>query len=295
MNYSFNKYLQRIPWYEFCRFITNECQRMNKTIYVFVLFLLHLSLAAQTDTLVTHTNKISCTVIKIQTDSIKYRLVNSKELLHISKKEVDKIIYKNGKSFSIKEDIRLKHIEGVSNFNDVVTSFTPDDTLHTIKISELQVPFNYELSGQKKYLEKRYAQLRIQAAMQGANLIYIPNQKALLTEGSTDSTMTQLLGIGYSSEKLSADTLEKIIGDKNNFTATHQWYLQEGKSDVYQLYFNGVLIIDEIIETDEKVTITGELKGFPKVSAFRLISISEKFFTINFIMNGTLYNVQVDL
>ena len=268
---------------------------MNKILFASILFLLKLSLIAQTDTLVTSDSKISCKVLKIQTDSIKYTLTGSKNILHISKKDVDRVIYKNGKVFSIKEDIRLKHIEGISNFNDVVISFTSADTLNTLRLEYIYIPVSYQSSGQKNYLEKKYTLLRIQAAMQGANLIYIPEQKILTAEGITDTSITNLYGIAYSSEKITLDTIEKILGDKNNLIATHQWYLQDGKSDVYQLYFNGIFIINEISELNGHVIFTGQLKGFPKVSTFRLISISDTFFTINFIMNGTLYNVQVNL
>jgi hypothetical protein len=268
---------------------------MNKILFASILFLLNLSLVAQTDTLVTHDSKISCKVLKIQTDSIKYTFIGSKKALHISNKDVDRVIYKNGKIFSIKDDIRLKHIEGISNFNDVVVSFTPTDTLHTIRLENIYIPVSYQSSGQKNYLEKKYTLLRIQAAMQGANLIYIPEQKILTAEGITDTSIINLYGIAYSSEKITLDTIEKILGDKNNLIATHQWYLQDGKSDVYQLYFNGIFIINEISELNGHIFFTGQLKGFPKVSTFQLISISDAFFTINFTMNETLYNVQVDL
>lgn len=268
---------------------------MKKIIFVLLSFLTYLASIAQTDTLFLHNEKISCKVLHIQTDSIKYRKVDSRIHHSIAKKEVDKIIYKNGKVFSIKEDIRLKHIEGVSNFNDVVIRFSPIDTSEVIKIEDIEVPFNYEQSGKKKYLENKYSFFRIYAAMNGANMVYIPNQSVLTVAGNTDTTITTIKGSSYSSEIPSIEEFEKIISNKNNFPATHQWYINDGKADVYQLYFNGLLKIENLTESNGFVQINGELKGFPKISSFRLISISDDFFTINFRMGTTLYNVRVEL
>ena len=268
---------------------------MNKIAILTLFFFTYLTGFSQTDTIFTKNQKISCKVLKIKTDSINYRLLDSKTQYAVAKKEVDKIIYKNGKTFSIKDDIRIVHVDGISNFNDVVITFTPSDTLKCTKITDLEVEFDYDQSGQSKYLEKTYKQLKIHAAMRGANIVYIPEQNALSTNGLNDSSITHFTGIAYCSSIPTIEGFEKKIGEKNEFTATEQWYLPKGKSDVYQLYFNGKFVIDEILETDGFVYINGELKGFPKVTSFRLISISSKFFTVSFETNNTLYNVEVTL
>lgn len=268
---------------------------MNKIGILALMFFICLTGFAQTDTIFSNNQKISCKSIKIKTDSITYKSIGTEISYSIAKKEVDKIIYKNGKVFSVKEDISLKHIDGVANFNDVVISFTPSDTSKCIKIHEMAIPFNYGQSGDSKYREKIYRIFRMNAAMRGANLVYIPEQIFVDTDGLIDSSITQLYGTAYASNLPSFDAFEKKIGEKNEFNATEQWYMPLGKKDVYQLYFSGKLIIDEITEQNGFISITGELKGFPKVSSFQLIAISSKFFTINFISDNNLYNVRVEL
>src|SRR6478735_7855565 len=127
---------------------------MNKIAILTLFFFTYLTGFSQTDTIFTKNQKISCKVLKIKTDSINYRLLDSKTQYAVAKKEVDKIIYKNGKTFSIKDDIRIVHVDGISNFNDVVITFTPSDTLKCTKITDLEVEFDYDQSGQSKYLEK---------------------------------------------------------------------------------------------------------------------------------------------
>lgn len=268
---------------------------MNKIAILTLFFFLYLTGFSQTDTIFSTNQKISCKVIKIKTDSINYTLLDSKTQYAIAKTEVDKIVYKNGKTFSIKDDIRIVHVDGVSNFNDVVITFTPSDTLKCTKILDIQVHFEYDQSGQSKYLEKTYKQLKIHAALRGANIVYIPEQKALRTNGITDSSITHFEGIAYCSNVPTLDEFDKKIGEKTEFNATEQWYLPKGRTDVYQLYFNGKFIINELVENEGFVYINGELKGFPKVTTFRLLSISSKFFTVSFELNNILYNVEVTL
>lgn len=268
---------------------------MNKIAILVLFFFAYLTGFSQTDTIFTKDQKISCKIIKIKTDSISYKLIDSETQHAVAKKDADKIIYKNGKVFSVKEDIRIVHVDGISNFNDVVITFTPEDTLKCTKITNLLIDFNFAQSGESKYLEKKYKQLKIHAAMLGANIVYIPEQNALTAKGLTDSSLINLNGIAYCTNVPTLDEFDKKIGDKTEFVATEQWYLPKSRPDVYQLYFNGKFIIDELIESEGFVYINGELKGFPKVTSFRLISISQKFFTIHFEMNNSVYNVQVTL
>jgi predicted RNA-binding protein YlqC (UPF0109 family) len=269
---------------------------MNKILILILFCFTYLTGFSQTDTIFYKNQKISCKVLKIKTDSISYRLPDSKIIQYaVAKKDVDKIIYKNGKVFSVKEDIRIVHVDGVSNFNDVVITFTSDDTIKTTKITHLQIPFSYDQSGQSKYLEKAYNQLKIHASMLGANIVYVPEQNGLNVSGITDSSTTHFYGIAYCSTIPTMDEFDKKTGDKTEFNATQQWYLPRGKTDVYQLYFNGKFIVNEITESEGFVYINGELKGFSKVTTFRLISMSSKFFTVSFELNNFLYNVQVTL
>lgn len=268
---------------------------MNKSTLLVLLFFAYLTGFSQTDTIFYKNEKISCKKIKIKTDSISYTSIDAGTKHTIAKKDVEKIVYKNGKTFSIKEDISIKHVDGIANFNDVVITFTPADTNKTTYICNVQTHFDHEQSGQSKYLEKAYKLLKIHAALRGANIVFVPEQKALSITGIEDTAITALSGIAYCSDVPTLDAFDKKIGEKNEFNATEQWYLPKGRTDVYQLYFNGKFIINEISEVDGFVNINGELKGFPKVSTFRLIAVSSKFFTINFELNNVLYNVRVEM
>ncbi len=269
---------------------------MKQLISVCILFFLGLNGFSQADTIVSSNEKIACKVVKIRTDSIIYKVLPSEAIHSISKKEVDKIIYKSGKTFSVKEDISIRHVEGVSNFNDVAITFIESDVKDFVKMLDVEVKYQHvTLTSQDKALEKAYRLLKIQASMKGANVIYIPEQPALKMSVEPDTNVTKLYGIAYCDKLPSIESFEKLIGEKNDFASTIQWYKHISRQDVYQLYFNGRFTINEIFTEEGILYVEGELKSFPRVKTFRIISISARSFMLYFEMGENAYNVRVDL
>lgn len=252
-----------------------------------------LTVFCQTDTIFSKSGKIACKVLKIKVDSIIYLKAPSEQHQLISKKEVDKIIYKNGKSISIKNERNVIQVEGISNFEDVVITKEEAEVKTYRKIIDVQTKYTVSRDPKQaeKNLDRSLRVLKIQAAMQGANIIYIPDYITQIT----DTSNTQLTGIAYCSALPSVELFEKLTEDKNNFKSTDQWYMHAGKTDVYQLVYNGTFRIDEIYTENDIITIKGELKSFPKVSTFRLISVTNKSFMLYFEMAAIAYNVRVNL
>jgi hypothetical protein len=91
------------------------------------------------------------------------------------------------------------------------------------------------------------------------------------------------------------EAFEKVVAEKNDFSSTIQWYMHQGKTDVYQLYFNGQFHINNTYTENGLVYIEGELKSFPRVTTFQLISLTNRAFYLFFELDGTQYNVKVDL
>jgi len=250
----------------------------------------------QTDTIIGKKQNISCTSIKIKEDSIYYKLVNDHVIHSISKNEVNKIVYKNGKSIIIKPYSALKNIEGVSNSEDILITHNPKDIEGYTEIIAVQTKYQHATKdSHAKSLEKPYRILKIQAAMKGANIILVPPQNGLTLSENADTSVTQLYGIAYASNPPTLESFGNAISDKNEFSSSTQWYMHQGRADVYQLFYNGKFIIKDVYSENGFVFIDGELKSFPRVNIFELISISNESFYIYFELDGTKYNIKVDL
>lgn len=268
---------------------------MIKTICTCLLAFFTLTSYSQTDTIVGKTQKISCNSVKIKEDSVYYKLSNNSSLLSISKNEVEKIIYKNGKTITIKPHSSLKIIEGVSNFNDVLITHNPKDVEGYTEIMPVQTKYQHtSKENHSKSLEKPYRLLKIQAAMKGANIILVPTQNGLALSDFEDTTVTQLYGVAYSSNLPTLESFGNLIADKNEFSSTTQWYMHQGKQDVFQFYYNGKLIIKDVYAENGFVYIEGELRSFPRVNIFQVVSCTNKSFYIYFELDGTKYNIKVD-
>jgi hypothetical protein len=254
-----------------------------------------MSAFGQTDTIFTKKDTISCKIVKIKKDSISYSTTTNGSVQLISKKKVDKIVYKNGKTVSIKEELSLKHIAGVSEYNDVQITYNDSDITNYTKIIEVSTEYSAANNGQSKSLNKAYSLLKLQAALLGANIIYIPEQNALDPNKVGDTTQTSITGIAYCDKLPTLKSFESAIADQTTFASTEQWYMHRGKPDVYQFHYSGKLIIDHIYEDNGIVYMEAELKSFPKVQKFRLVSLSNKSFMLYFEVGTTAYNVQVDL
>jgi len=251
---------------------------------------------SQSDTIIGKKQVIPCNSVKIKEDSIYYKLSEKSVYSSISKNEVEKIIYKNGKSISIKPHSSLKVIEGISNYDDILITHNPKDVEGYKEILSVQAKYQHTSKEKhSKSLEKPYRILKIQAAMKGANIILVPLQSGLAISDIPDSTVTQLYGTAYSSNPPRLESFGELIADKNEFASTTQWYMHPGKSDVFQFYYNGKLIITDVYEEKGFVFIEGELKSFPRVTTFELISFTNRSFYIYFELDGTKYNVKVDL
>ncbi len=269
---------------------------MIKAICISILLFFSLTGFSQTDTIISKTQKISCVSIKIKEDSVYYKLVDGTATLAISKNDVEKIVYKNGKTFTVKTTSALKVIEGVSNFDDIIITHNPRDVEGYTKIGSIRSKYQHVSKDRHaKSLERPYRILKMQAALKGANIILVPQQKGLIVSEEADTTVTQLYGTAYCSNLPTQEAFEKVVAEKNDFSSTIQWYMHQGRTDVYQLYFNGQFHIDNTYTENGLVYIEGELKSFPRVTTFQLISLTNRAFYLFFELDGTQYNVKVDL
>lgn len=269
---------------------------MIKTICTCLLSFLTLTCFSQSDTIIGKKQTIPCYSVKIKEDSVYYKLSEKSVYTSISKNEVEKIIFKNGKSITIKPQSSLKVIEGITNYDDILITHNPKDIEGYTEILSVQTKYQHVSKGKhSKSLEKPYRILKIQAAMKGANIIYVPQQTGLIISDIPDTTVTQLYGTAYCSNLPTLESFGEVISDKTEFVSSTQWYMHAGKSDVYQFYYSGKLIIKDVYSENGFVFIEGELKSFSRVETFQLISFTNKSFYIYFELDGTKYNIKVDL
>lgn len=270
---------------------------------VFLLIFSSLSYCyAQMDTLVTNNQRIACSVKEITPDAVKYSYPGEDVINTVYKNTVQKIIFKSGRVQSFAEATSFKKVSGVMDFDNVTITSTEDEVRGLFKITDVdsKAKGTTVFSSQERVKDRAYRKIKIQAAMFGANIIYLTNQRqegnkygSYYTSGST--TETNLTGVAYSNVLPDYNTFKKLIGDKANFIAVRKYQLGASDADVSQDNISDEFVITNISNNNGIVVIEGNLRGERRLVSFQLAYINQNSFNIATNYKGTAYNFEISL
>jgi hypothetical protein len=156
------------------------------------------------------------------------------------------------------------------------------------------------LSNQERVKERAYRKLKIQASMQGANIIYLTNMR---TDGnkagskyqSGSSAETNLTGVAYTTLLPSYKDFESLIKDKRDFIAVQEFKLWSSSSDVAQSDIQTKFKVLKITNESGLIILEGQLAGVSKYSKFRVVSYNSDSFNIFYEDKSTAYNIKIEL
>lgn len=257
---------------------------------------------AQVDTIVSNNTKIACVVKEITPDAVKYTYPNEDMLNSVYKTTVQKIIFKNGRVQTFAEATSYKAIEGVMDFDKVTITVVEGEVKGLYKLTEVssKAKGTTVFSSQERVKDRAYRKLKIQAAMFGANIVYLTNQR---TEGnkyggyfqSGSSAETNLTGVGYSNILPDYEKFKQLVGTKTDFTAVRKYELGASDTDVSQNGIDVPFTIMNVSLENGIVLITAQLKGENNNNVFQLANVSDTSFNVAYKHKGTAYNVEVQV
>ena len=257
----------------------------------------------QTDTIFTNNEIILCKVTEITTDAVKYSL-NEEDLINaLYKNAVQKIVFKNGREQRFSEATLFKKIENVRDYEKVSLSQLEGEVKGLFKLGEVSAKAEggTTLSNQERVKERAYRKLKIQAAMQGANVVFLTHQR---TQGnnsggffiSSTPAETNLSGIAYTNELPSFNAFEKVVSDKRNFTTTKESVLWSDMATVFHQNRKRAFTINSLYSEQGLIMIEGRLEGIPKkYSKFRVVNFTKDSFTLFYEDKTAVYNLVVPL
>jgi len=257
---------------------------------------------AQTDTVYSNNQKIACFVKEITPDAVKYSFPGEDLLNTVYKNTVQKIVFKSGRVQTFAESTSYKSITGVMDYDKVTITSVEGEVRGLYKLGEVssKAKGTTTLSSQERVKERAFRKFKIQAAMLGANVIYLSNER---TEGnkfgsyfsSGSSAETNLTGIAYSNILPDFDAFKKLIGSKTNFTAVERYKLGASDADVSQTEINKAFKISNTTNDNGIIYINGELEGEDSIISFQLVNVNSNSFSIAYKYGGTAYNYIITL
>ncbi len=275
---------------------------MKKQILTSIAVLLAAICFGQSDTIFSNNQKIPCTVKELTPDAIKYTFPGEDLINSIYKNSVQKIVFKSGRIQTFAEATSYKTVESVNDFENVTITQVEGEIKGLYKIGDVssKAKGTTALSNQERVKERAYKKLKIQAAMMGANIIYLTNQR---TEGnkmggyyqSASAAETNLTGIAYTNKLPDFEAFKKLIDNRIDFSLINEAKLWSGASDMSVKDITGQLQINEITNENGLIMLDGKLEGVSKYSKFKVVFFTKEYFNIFYEDKSTAYNIKIKL
>jgi hypothetical protein len=256
---------------------------------------------SQLDTIVTNVEKIPCTIREVTTDAIKFSYPQEDLINTIYKNAIKKIILKSGRTQIFAESIPLKTIKSIDDFELVEITNLESDTkgLYRIGYVSSKAKGTTTLSNQERVKNRAYRKIKLLAAMMGANIVYISNQR---NEGNKaggyyqagSSSETNLTGLAYSNNKLNLEDFKRLIANKSIYVGVEQSKLWSGDYDIRKEKILTKFNIGEIIDDGGVIEIKGELIYNPGQRVFKLVSMDKDYFNVFYEDKSSAYNVKIE-
>ncbi len=275
---------------------------MKKQLLTSIAITLTTICLGQTDTIFTNNEKIACSVKEITPEAVKYSFPGEDLINSIYKNSIQKIVFKSGRTQIFAEATSYKKINGVDDYENVTITQVENEVKGLFKIGDVssKAKGTTTLSNQERVKERAYRKLKIVAAMMGANIIYLTNQRSEGNKAggyyqSGSSAETSLSGVAYTSQLPDFAGLKMIIGKKRNFSTTEQAKMWSSASDMTKTNIQKSFIINNMTNENGIIMIDGDLDGESKFKKFRVVSYDKEYFNIYYEDKSTSYNIKIKI
>lgn len=274
---------------------------MKKIILSTVSILLTSFCFAQMDTIYSNSEKIACSVKEITPDAVKYTFPGEDLITTVYKNAVQKIVFKSGRMQTFAESTSFKKVANVKDFENVTITQVEGEVKGLFKLGDVssKAKGTTQFSNQERVKERAYKKLKIQAAMQGANIIYLTNQR---TEGNKygsqystgSSAETNLSGVAYTNQLPDYNAFKKIISDRKTYIAVQEIELYSSSSDMSLSEVQKPFKIIGMTNESGLIMLEAELKG-AKATKYRVVSFSDNSYNIFYEDKSSVYNLKIEL
>lgn len=278
----------------------NSLSLLKSVTLTIPLIALSLISKAQVDTIFSNNAKIACTVKEITPDAVKYSYPGEDLLNSVYKGTIQKIVFKSGRVQTFAEATSYKTVNGVMDYDKVTITVVESEVKGLYKLTDVssKAKGTTVFSNQERVKDRAYHKMKIQAAMFGANIVYLTNQR---TEGnkyggywqSGSTAETNLTGVGYSNMLPDYEKFKQLIGTKTDFVATKKFELGASDTDVSQDIIDKPFTVSNFTIESGIILITAQLKGENNNSVFQLANFTDNSFSVAYKHKGTAYNIEV--
>jgi len=258
-----------------------------------------LNCVAQTDTIYSNTEKISCTVKEVTQDAVKFIYPGEEIINTIYKNTVLKIIFKSGRVQSFAEATSYKTVKGATDFDNVTFTSVQSEVNGLFKLGDVssKAKGTTSLASMEKVKERAYKKMKIVAAMMGANIIYLTqntttgNQMGSYFQADKP-TETNVAGVAYSNKLPSFDDFNKLIGNKTQFQCAELFTMSQRGTDLNRKDYSKTVQILKVYNESGLTMVNAKIDGVD-YNVFRVISFNNDEFTLVYKDGERIYNYRI--
>jgi hypothetical protein len=252
---------------------------------------------SQQDTIFTTGEKIICTVKEVTVDAVSFTYPEEDIVNTIYKNTVDKIVFRSGRVQRFAEATSFKTVNGPEDFENVSITMVENEVNGLFKLANVssKAKGTTTFSNIERVKERAYRKMKMEAAMQGANIVYIIQQQTQGNQYGTqyqagNTTETNIDGIAYSNKIPKFVDFNALIAGKTQFRVMTRLKLWSGASDMTTDPLDGILIINSVIDEGGLIMIYGSI-GKVKAEKFRVVSFNNTRFVLVYEDKSTIYNL----
>lgn len=258
---------------------------MNNKLLLLSFLLLSLPLYAQFDTIYSNNEKLAVNVKEITEDAVKFTFPDEDIINTSYKNSINKIVFRSGRSQIFNESSSLNKLTSIKDFEKVTISNVESEVKGLFKLADIgaKAKGTTIYSSMEKVRNRAYAKMKIQAAMMGANVIYLAHQN---TEGnkaggywqSGSTTETILTGVAYSNSLLDINDFKSKLNNSTTYNVIKEYKLGTSNMEYIQSDSKKKILIKDIVKENNGIFVIADLDK--KETKFRVAYFNDSNFSL---------------
>ena len=235
-------------------------------------------------------------VVEVTGDAVKFVYPDEDFINTVYKNNIEKIAFSSGRVQAFSESNIYKKVRSVVDFDKVMIASVEGEIRGLHKIGNVSATAQGvgTVANQEKVKERAFRKLKIEAAMMGANVVYLsgPQSQGIVAGNHYNSSEASLTGAAYSNEMLDYNEFQRVLAERDQFVTSERVQLKNDAWDYSKSVFMKDLVIKEVINQNGSIVVLSDL-GREKNKPFRLASFDNDGFTIFYRGKNAVYNVRV--
>lgn len=258
---------------------------MKKTIVLLFSLVCISQLRAQTDTIFTHEGVIPCEIQEITESAAKYRYPGEMHGNTLSLNAIRRIVYRSGRVEEFASRTRFHRLASPTEWEQVSIANVEAEVQGLYKLGEVssKAKGTTEFSNQERVKRRALDKIRMQAAILGANVVYMAQMRSEGNKfswlGTATSAETSLFGTAYSSQLPRLEQVETLVGGRGTLPVTEEVTMTNSDSRSTTSGVKKTLTVERLYDDSGLVMIEGSLSG-RKERTFRVAFCNDTDFFV---------------